>query len=248
MKNVLFAALFACFAVQGNSQTVAKSLFVEYGYVNLSTEVEGLQAMFGYTKYNVYGDDKFIKIESYQDLPPEEAQKIGPGMRSSFIKEKTSNELYVCISLDSLRIRMKAGEEEQGSFQGMLDTYKSGSEAVYATGEKKLDIQGFNCGEILIAGQYSDSISAYVANQIVLDATISDFPLFAASHGLILGRDEIFGNIVLEFRAIKLEFNQPKDCAKELSSYLLVTKEQGEEMLKNAYSKMMGLPEEDGKN
>jgi hypothetical protein len=249
MKNALIAALFICLAVQGNSQTVAKSIFIEYGYVNLSKDVEGLQAMFGYTKYMVYDDDKFLKVESYQDLPAEEVQKMGPGIRSSYIKEKASNELYLCVSLDSLHIRMKADEEERSSFQAMTQTYQMGSEAVYATGDKKLDIQGFNCNEILIAGKYSDTLSAFVANQIVLDTSIADFPLYAVSHGLILGRDEILGNIVLEFRAKKLEINQPRDFSAELTAYTLVTKEAGEAMLKEAFNKMMGTPEEgDGKN
>lgn len=248
MRTAILLLFLVGFAQQASGQTLAKSIFVEYGYVNLSEKVEGLYSMFGYTKYMVYDDDKFLKVESYQDLPEEEIQKIGPGLRSSYIKEKATDELYLCVSLDSLRLRMKAGEEERTSFQGMMETYKLGSESVYSTGNKKLDIQGFNCNEILIAGRYSDSISAYVTHQIVLDAGIADFPLFATSHGLILGRDEILGNIVLEFRAIKMEINLPRDFTAELASYPLVTKEEGEKLLKAAFSKMMEQPEGDGKN
>lgn len=204
--------------------------------------------MFGYTKYRVYDDEKILKIESFQDLPEEDVKKMGPGLRSSFIREKRGNELFLCISLDSLHIRMKAGEEEQSSFQEMVATYNAGSDAVFGNGAKKPDIQGFSCKEIQVAGKYSDTIAAFVTNQIVLDPAIADFPLFAASHGMILGRDEVLGDNLLEFRAIKLEINQPRDYSSELASYQLVTKEQGEEMLKAAFTKMMELPSGDGKN
>ncbi|MBC7776487.1 MAG: hypothetical protein H7246_13720 [Phycisphaerae bacterium] len=252
MRHISILIFLACFSLQSRSQTVAKSIFAEYGYTNIPKESVGLYTTFGLTKYRVYADDKFLKFESYQDIPLEEANKIGPTLRSSFVKERSTNEVYVCVAFDTLFIRMKAGEEERASFQQMTETFNSGRKSVYAKGKKKIDIQGFTCNEIFVAGKYSDTISAFVSSQIILDPAIKDFPMYVgneiAPYGLMLGRNEVIKANMLELRAIKLEINQPRDLSKELMSCHLVTQQQGEAMMKDLLTKMMRLPTITGKN
>ncbi len=243
MKQYLTLAL-ALLAFQLNGQTVAKSILVEYGYPNIPKENAGLQTMFGVTKYLVYADDKYLKIESYQDLTAEQAKQIGPTLRSLFVKDRRTNELFLCVSLDTLFIRMKGGEQEKTLFKGMTETFNAGSEAFRGTGPKKADIQGYACNEVLVKGKFSDTISAFVAYQIVLDPVIKDFPLYVAkgekSFGLMLGRDEIlWDGKVIEFRALKLEINQPKEVESELAMYRLVSKEEGERAVKAVFTRMI---------
>jgi len=243
MRHIFVLVFIAFLTFQIKGQTVAKSIFAEYGYTNIPKESVGLYAMFGLTKYKVYADEKFLKFESYQDIPLEDVSKIGPTLRSSFVKERSTDEVFLCVAFDTLFIRMKAGEQERASFQQMTETFSSGGQSVFAKGKKKIDIQGFVCDEIFVQGKFSDTISAFVSKQIVLDPKIKDFPLYVSGdgispHGLMLGRDEVMKTNILELRAIRLEINQPQDLSKELASYQLVTQKQGEAMMKELLSKM----------
>ncbi len=154
--------------------------------------------------------------------------------------------------LDSVLIRLKGGEKEQATFKEVTETFNSGTAAVFGKGNKKADIQGFSCEQYWVKGTYSDTVSAYVTDRVVLGPNVKDFPLYVAgegkSYGLMLGRDEVLWNgYTLEFRALKVEINQPRDLAKELISYRLVTEEEGDRLIKDWFSKLMGMPVE-GKN
>ena len=252
MRFVFLTAILILWFSQAHSQTVANSIFTEYGYPNIPKDSTTIQTMYRFSKFRVYADDKFIKVEAFQDLPEEKLEELGAGLRSSFIKERASGEVFLCVALDTLLIRLKGGEKEQASFKEVTETFNSGSAAVYAKGSKKLDIQGFSCQQYLVKGAFQDTVSAYVTDRVVLGPTIKDFPLYVAgegkNYGLLLGRDEVMWNgYVLEFRALKVEINQPRDLAKELASYKLVTEEEGDKMIQDWFAKLMGMPVE-GKN
>lgn len=239
-------------SVHTNAQTVANSIFAEYGYPNIPKDSATIHMMFGYSKYRIYADDKFVKVETFQDLPEEMAKEMGAGLRSSFIKERASGDVFICVVLDSVLIRLKGGEEEQATFRVVTATFNSGTAAIFGKGSKNADIQGFSCEQYLVKGTYSDTVSAYVTDRVVLGPTVKDFPLYVAgegkSYGLMLGRDEVLWNgYTLEFRALKVEINQPRDVAKELNSYRLVTEEEGDKLIKDWFSKLMEMPVE-GKN
>lgn len=243
MKSLILGTL--CFwSISMSGQTLAKSILVEYGYPNIPHENAGLFTMFGITKYRVYADEKYLKIETYQEMSPEQAKQIGPTLRSNMVKDRVTNELFLCISLDTLHVRMKGGPEEQTVFNGMTETFNAGSEAFRGTGSKKIYIQGLSCNEVLVKGKFADTISAFVAPQIVLDPSIKDFPMYVAkgdkTFGLMMGRDEVLwdGNII-EFRATKLEVNPHIEISNELAIYQLVTKEEGEKRIKAMFTRMM---------
>lgn len=252
MKKAFILFYFAFLVLPAYSQTVAKSLYSEYAYINVPKENVALYNRFGMVKYKFYSDEKFLNFESYQDIPLTDPSQTGPTLRSSIIRERASDIVYVCLSFDTLRIRMVGGKEERASFQKLTSAFNSGGTSIYGTGKKKMDIQGLSCKELLVKGKFSDTISAYFSNQIVLDPKIADFPLYSSSgvspHGLMLGRDEVLMGNQLEFRAIKLEINQPRNITAELASYQLVSPEKGEAMMKEMLAKMMVPPQGSGKN
>ncbi len=235
-----------------HAQTLAKSIFAEYGYTNISKDSVALHMMFGLTRYRLYADEKFIKLEAYQNLSPEEAKKFGPTMHSLLIKERASADVFLCVAFDTLQIRMKGDEKERQSFQQMSELFNSSGESMFGKGSKAIEIQGFSCAELFVKGAYSDTVSCYVYPQIQLDPAIKDFPLYVSSngtpYGLMLGRDEVIWNgQTIEFRAVQLEINQPRDIAAEMNQYQLVSKDAGEKLLKELFTNMMGGAEE-GKN
>lgn len=252
MRFILFFPLLSLWLFQAKAQTTANSIFAEYGYPNIPKDSTTIYTMYGYSKYRVYADDKFVKVETFQDLPEEQLMELGAGLRSSFIKERASGDVFICVTLDTLLIRLKGGEKEKATFQEMSETFNSGSAAIYGKGNKTADIQGFKCQQYLVKGAFQDTVSAYVTERVVLGTTIRDFPLYVAgdgkNYGLLLGRDEVMWNgYMLEFRALNVEINQPRDIAKELASYKLVTEEEGDQIIKDWFSKLMGMPVE-GRN
>lgn len=252
MRFIFLPTILLFLAFQTQAQTVANSIFAEYGYPNIPKDSATIQTMFGFSKFRAYADDKYIKVEAFQDLPEEQLEELGAGLRSVFIKERASGDVYICVALDTLLIRLKGGEKEQASFREMTETFNSGSAAVYGKGRKTLDIQGFTCQQYLVKGALSDTVSAFLTTQVVPGAAIRDFPLYVSGggqdYGLMLGRDEIlWNNYTLEFRALKLEINKPQNVAKEMASYRLVTEEEGDQLIQAWFSKLMGLPVE-GKN
>jgi len=86
----------------------------------------------------------------------------------------------------------------------MIETFNSGSQLVPAKGQKKIDIQGFTCDEILVAGKFSDTISAYVSSQIILDPTIKDFyPLVTQEQGEAMMKDLLAKMMAMPTKARK---------------------------------------------
>ncbi len=252
MRLISLPTILFFLAIQADAQTTANSIFAEYGYPNIPKDSTAIYTMFGFSKFRVYADDKYIKVETYQDLPEEQLEELGAGLRSVFIKERASGDVYICVALDTLLIRMKGGEKEQASFREMTETFNSGSAAVYGKGDKKTEIQGYNCRQYLVKGAFRDTVSAFLTTQVVPAAAIKDFPLYVSGggqdYGLMLGRDEILWNdYTLEFRALNLEINKPQNVAQEMASYRLVTEEEGDQLIQSWFSKLMGLPVE-GKN
>lgn len=252
MRFIFLVALLTFSVFQAQSQTVAQSIFAEYGYPNIPEDSTAIFTMFGYSKYRLYADDKFVQIETFQDLPAEQLQGLGAGLRSVFVKERASGDVFICVTLDSLRIRMKGGEKEQASFREVTETFNSGSAAVYGKGSKKIDIQGYGCEQYLVKGAFRDTVPAYLTRQVTPGPAIKDYPLYVSGggqdYGLMLGRDEVLWNdYTLEFRALAIEINKPRDVAVELASYRLVTEEEGDKLIKEWFEKLMTMPVE-GKN
>lgn len=240
-------------ALQVKSQSVASSVFIEYGYPNIPEDSVVLHMMYGMTKYRAYADEHFLVIESFQDLPEEQRKIMGNGLQSMFIKERRTDDLFLCVTLDSLRLRMKGREKELASFQKLIETYNSVNAPIFGKGLRSLDIAGHASREFLIKGSFTDTISAYLADQIILADNIKDFPMQVANeegeYGVLLGRDEVLWNgSLIEFRATNVEINKPKDIASELQSFELCSKEEGEKKIKAYFMKLMGMPQGDGKN
>lgn len=254
MRITILLLFLASFAQPAEGQTLVKAIFAEYGYPNISKDSVMQYYMFGITRYRLYADEKFFQVESFQHLSEEEAKQIGPTMRSMMVQERATNKTYLCISFDTLRIRMDGGDKGRESLQRMNEAYQVGSEHVYGKGRQTLDIQGHTCQEIFTMGGFSDTISAFVAPNIGFDPALMTFPLYVRSEvpgvsGLLLGRNEVLPEGgTIEFRALKLTLNEPKDVQAELATYRLVSEEQGEEEMKAFFSKMMGMPAGDGKN
>lgn len=252
MRHPIFVILLSMLATPLFSQTEATSIYAEFRYVNVPKEKTDLYNLFGLTQYKVYADGQFLKFETYQEIPLQDSNVKGPTLRTSFIKERETNEIYLCVSLDTLSIRMKAGAAERSSFQQTTQAFNSGGKSVRAMGNRQLGIQGYSCIELIVAGKFSDNISAFVTDQIQLAPSIRDFPLFIGStektYGLMLGRDELVKGQILELRAVALEVNQPKNLYAEMATYQLVTQEQGDVMMKSLLTRMMGPSGGGGKN
>ena len=250
-RFVVFFCLF-CTAGSVRAQTFADALFIEYGYPNIPKDSVTIRMMYGDSKFRVYGDDKYVQVEAYQDLPKEQLEALGAGLRSVFIVERTSGDVYICVALDSLRIRMKGGDKEKASYRQMTEAFNSGAANMYGQGPGKRDILGYRCQEFLTSGQMSDTISIYLNQDIALGEQVGDFPTWVSiagkNYGLILGRDEtLWNNYVLEFRALQVEINRPRDVAAQLASYQLVTEEEGDRLIGEWFSKLMEAPVE-GRN
>ena len=254
MKNAI--ALVFSLGVIGfaQSQTVAQCISAIYGYPNIPKDSVVLHTMFGITKYAIYADEKYMKVETYQDLDPEEAKKIGPTLRTVFIKDKSMDKTFLCVSFDTLHIMMEGGDKGRESLQQIMSAYNTGSDNIYNIGGKTSEIQGLKCNELFMRGRFVDTIPAFVTNQISLDPGIRDFRMYVNSaeperSGLLMGRDEmLWYESMIEFRAVKLEINQRKDIPAELATYRRVSEAEGEKEMKAMFSKLMGFPAEGGKN
>ncbi len=249
MKKLLFTLFIPFFAVQANGQIAAKSIWAEYGFPNISKDSVAMYTMYGITRYRMYADDQYIRMETYQNLSEEQLKAYGPTMRSIMVKERASNDVFLCISMDDLQIKMKGEEKERESFKQMMDRFNSENHNVYAKSGKTTDVLGYSCAEILIKGTNTDTVSCFVTTQIALDPSISDFPLYVSNQGvlqgLMLGRNELAWNgQTLEFRATQLKINEPLDLKAELEKFNLVSNEKGNELLKAVFMKSL----EQGKN
>lgn len=248
LRSIILALVIGFSSLSLHAQTIAKSIFAEYGYTNISKDSVMLHTMFGLTRYRLYADEKFVKLETYQNLSAEETKKYGPTMHSMLIKEKASNDVFLCIAFDTLSLRMKGDEKERQSFQQMSELFNSNEASMYGKGSSVAEILGFSCSELFVKGSFSDTVSCFVVPQIQLDPLIKDFPLYVSSqgtpYGLMLGRDErLWNGQTIEFRAVQLEINQPRDIATELNQYQLVSKEVGDNLLKELFTNMMGVEE-----
>lgn len=248
------ALLFCLFCTAGSvcAQTFADALFVEYGYPNISKDSVAIHTMYGYSKFRVYGDAKYVQVEAYQDLPKEQLEALGAGLRSVFVLERASGDVYICVALDTLRIRMKGGEKERASYRQMTEAFNSGAANMYGQGPGSRKILDYYCREFLTSGQMSDTTSIYLTPDIALGEQLLDCPTYVSvggkNYGLILGRDEVLWNkYILEFRALKVEINRPRDVAAQLAAYQLVTEEEGDRMIGEWFNKLMETPVE-GRN
>ncbi|MBL7807446.1 MAG: hypothetical protein JNN28_06520 [Saprospiraceae bacterium] len=222
------------------AQSPVNAIYMEFGYVNLQNEDKFIQAMYGYARYRYYMDEHFIHFEQSADLPPDLKYLFGPGLTSSYIFDIHRNELFVCVTLDSVKIRMPSTEKDMEIFEGMLK-HNISNTSYPSTKTQQLEILEKNTVGYPVAGVYSDTAFLFVHKEINLANHLHQFPMYLPEGpigpGLVMGRNDPTKNgLTLEFRVIYMELDRPKSLAAELGAFTLVTEEAGQEAIRKFLS------------
>ncbi|HLP95573.1 MAG TPA: hypothetical protein VK168_16130 [Saprospiraceae bacterium] len=219
------------------AQTPVNAIYMEFGYVNVPKEDKLFEAMFGYSKYRYYMDEHFIHFEQSADLPPDLKYLFGPGLASSYIFDIHRNELFVCVRLDTVKIRMPSTEKDMEIFEGMLK-HDISNTSYPSTETQQLEILGKNTVGYPVAGVYSDTAFLFVHKEINVASHLHKFPMYLSEGpigpGLVMGRnDPTQTGKMLEFRVIHMELDRPRSLASELGAYTLVSEEEGAKAIQN---------------
>lgn len=222
------------------AQTPVNAIYMEFGYVNVPKEDKLTQALYGYSRYRYYMDEQFIQFEQSADLPPDLKQLFGPGLSSSYIFDINRNELFLCVTLDSVKIRMPATEKDMEIFEGMLK-HEISNISYPNTETQQLEILEKNTVGYPVPGVYSDTAFLFVHKEMNVASHLHKFPMYLPEGpigpGLVMGRNDPTKNgLTLEFRVIYMELDRPKSLAAELGAFTLVTEEAGQEAIRKFLS------------
>ncbi len=246
-KHLSFSFLIVLLTMSAVAQAQsAGAIYIEYGYPEISKDDQAMMAMYGYAKYRVYADDKFLSVENLQDLPANMSSETGAGLRTSFTKDRKTNEVFLCMSVGDDRIRKKADQEEREQFDVMTRMFATNDRNVLIMTNQRKEINGYNCHQYLILREETaDTLMVYLTPAINPGPAVKDFPMRLAAngefYGVILGRDDkAWDGSTLAFRALNIELNKPKNMGAELASYRTVTEEEGNAIIKTWMTKQTG--------
>ncbi len=230
------------------AQSKVQSIFMEFGYVNLPKDPL-IETMYGSTKYRFYMDEKFILFQTMTNPKPLMGQSFGPGLNMSYIMDRNSKVLFLCAILDTIKLRMSGDEGDIQYIEETLQSNRKVGLTILGKQDQEVTILNKLATRYLAAGTFSDSAYLFIHEHLRFAKHLRQFPMCISTGkgatGLLLGRDDILHNgTTLEFRALELELNQPRDIPSIMNEYQLVTKEEGELAIK----KFMNPELEDSKN
>lgn len=232
MRLLLFIALFFPFCMGATAQSSGNALYIEYGYPNIPERDPQLMSGYGYARYRVYADDRFISVENAQVLPEGENQ----GLRSGFIQDRQGGEVYLCVEVGQERFRKRTNAQETEMFHDLTTRMPKGMMNLIGT-NKTERILGHDCLQYwLIPEGQTDTMVVYLNNRLVPASGVRNFPMAVHQggefHGVVLGRDDKTDKgQVIPFRALSIDINKPKDIAAVLAGYRTVSEEEGNTIL-----------------
>jgi hypothetical protein len=176
-------------------------------------------------------------------------QSFGPGLNMSYIMDRNSKALFLCAILDTIKLRMSGDERDIQYIEETLQSNRKVGLTILGKQDQEVTILNKLATRYLAAGTFSDSAYLFIHEHLRFAKHLRQFPMCISTGkgatGLLLGRDDILHNgTTLEFRALELELNQPRDIPSIMNEYQLVTKEEGELAIK----KFMNPELEDSKN
>jgi len=232
MRIALLVALVVAVGFAMNAQSTAKSVYIEYGYPDIPDADPAVQSVYGHARYRVYADDRYTTVENARLMPGETAQ----GLRSGFIQDRRSGDVYLCVEVGQDRFRKRANAEEASLFESLTARMYQGKMNLIGTNTTQR-IMGLDCLQYwLIPEGSTDTLIVYLNNRLIPAGAVRNFPMAVFQggefHGVVLGRDDrTDGGGVIPFRALSMDIDKPQDVAALLTGYRTVSEEEGNAIL-----------------
>jgi hypothetical protein len=232
MRIALLVALVVAVGFAMNAQPTARPLYIEYGYPGIPDTDVALKSVYGDTRYRVYADDRYTSVENAPLMPGEAAK----GLRSGFIQDRRSGEVYLCVEAGQERFRKRANTEETELFELLTARMYQGEMSLIGT-NKIQRIMDRDCLQYwLIPKGSTDTMVVYLNNRLLPSSAVRNFPMAVYQggefHGVVLGRDDRTDDgRVIPFRALAIDVDQPQDVAAALAGYRTVSEAEGNTIL-----------------
>lgn len=233
LKNHLlffFALLVApCIAQQSNKIITPKSVYVEFAYVDIPEEDQLQKMMFGNTRLKIYSDARYSMLES--------VQQTNGGLKSVVIRDNKSGDTYICVEMDTLKIKMK--QEDTNKLADLFGMPNDSTQTWKSLGDFKQPIMEYTARDWLISNPDAGDYHIFISDRITPAEDMSQSPLFIYRDGkylgMMLGYDrQPYGSFTLHMRAVAIETDRPKDIGAELAAFRTVTEAEGNTLLQKA--------------
>lgn len=228
--------------VLGQGQTSVSSILIKYGYIDLPADQPALQMMFGSSKMQLYCDENYLVFEQFQEAEPGSPAPAGGMPQMMVIQDHRADAAYMCLQLDTLRVRMTADESKRQELKDMI-LGMSTARATPASAQT-VRIAGYDCQSYGLIGEAGDTVQVYTTAALVPAKAAEKYPLYlriqGAEAGFMLGKDEQFGPYTVRRRAIVVSINEIQDIEGRLKSFRLVSEEEINKLMREWMQKQMG--------
>lgn len=207
---------------QENKSTI-KSIFIDYGYENVSIDDPVGQLMFAKTRYSAYGDERYFVIRKYATNPTPKSMDV---ITVEIIKDLNTGKAYSCLSFGNKKFRQEeTGENDLAS--NIFGPYNDPNFVMTLTNSPAVTIQGAACQQVELSIEGNVAATLYLTQAFTPVEVLKDMPLFIQRDGkvlgLCLGNDANMGN-TYQLRAQKIEVDKPQAIAEHLATFKDATK------------------------
>lgn len=215
---VLGLMLFQSTSYAQENKPEIKSIFIDYGYENVSVDDPVGQLMFAKTHYSAYGDDRFFLIRKYAVNPTPKSMDV---ITVEIIKDLKAGKSYSCLTFGNKKFRQEeTGENDLAS--NIFGPYNDPAFIMKQTSSPAVTIQGAACETVELSIEGNVAATLYLTQAFIPVGALKDMPLFVQHDGkilgLCLGNDANMGN-TYQLRAQKIEVDKPQNIAEHLATF-----------------------------
>lgn len=228
---------------------VAHSVNLEYSYADLPADDQVLQMIYGFTRIRMYADSTFMFLEKSQEIPQEMKKTMGPGLKMVLFKDLNTGSIFTGMQLDTAKIRSLTTGEKLEQFKFVFESLTQHTRSARRVIDPPKKIAGYDCARLQLVSTEGDTIFMSVSPGIRLGPGARDLPYYLETTpdltGLVLEKEEPFGEKTLYLRASRVELDQPRNIRAEMEAYRLVSEEEAERLMEAYMTNSMGLPAKD---
>jgi hypothetical protein len=238
--RIFIAATFSIAACSLFAQdvTAKKSVRIEYGYIGLDNQPDYMKRLYGVQRYDVFANDKFYMITSRQIIVEGQNDAAVNKLVTTVLTDYASQKSYLCISIDTLKIKMEVPETGEGNNNLQQVLFGAGSlnvNGIKATDQTEV-IDHHTCHDVTVDYTDRNPLTLMYDPAVKPTGNLAKSPFFLTLngkyYGLILGHNQEMGPMRLYLRALKTEIDgHDESSEKVLSAYRTVSQEEGNRLI-----------------